>query len=251
MKSPEEVRGAVEKRYAEIARSGASCCGDQNLVQIGYGKEELEGLPEPALMGLGCGNPVKLAALQPGEVVVDLGSGGGIDVFLAARQVGPSGRVIGVDMTPEMLARARANADRLGLGNVEFRQGLIEALPVESSSVDVILSNCVINLAPDKTVVFREAFRILKPGGRLVVSDMVARGELSREIRENPALWASCIGGALPEVEYLDAIRRAGFPSVEVLGREALEQGHVYSVTVAARKFVKSARGCCGTGTEG
>lgn len=251
MKSPEEVRDAVEKRYAEIAASGASCCGDRSLVQIGYRKEELEGLPEPALMGLGCGNPVKLAALQPGEVVVDLGSGGGIDVFLAARQVGPSGRVIGVDMTPEMLARARTNADRLGLGNVQFRQGLIEALPLESSSVDVILSNCVINLAPDKRLVFREAFRILKPGGRLVVSDMVAREELPREIRDNPDLWASCIGGALPEEEYLDAIRQAGFPGVEVLSREGLERGHVYSVTVVARKSVKGGRGCCGTGMEG
>ncbi len=242
MKSAEEIRNAVEKRYAEIAQSGSSCgcgptgCGNETLVQIGYKKEELDALPEPALMGLGCGNPVRLAELREGETVVDLGSGGGIDVFLAARQVGPSGRVIGVDMTPEMLARARTNAERLGLGNVEFRQGLIEALPVEGSSVDVILSNCVINLAPDKGAVFREAFRILKPGGRLVVSDMVAKGEFPKEMRENPETWASCISGALPEEEYLDTIRKAGFPAVQVLTREGLELGHVYSITVRADK---------------
>lgn len=236
MKPAEEIRSAVEKRYAEIATSGSSCCGDQPLVQIGYTKTELEALPEEALMGLGCGNPVRLAELREGETVVDLGSGGGIDVFLAARQVGPAGRVIGVDMTPEMLARARTNAERLGIGNVEFRQGLIEALPVEGSSVDVILSNCVINLAPDKSAVFKEAFRVLKPGGRLVVSDMVAKEELSREIRENPQLWASCIGGALPEEEYLETIRKAGFPTIDVLTREGLELGHVYSITVRADK---------------
>lgn len=236
MKSDEEIRQAVGERYAEIAKSGSSCCGDQGLLQIGYRKEELEALPEPALMGLGCGNPVGLAEVREGETVLDLGSGGGIDVFLAARQVGPSGRVIGVDMTPEMLARARANAERLGLANVEFRQGLIEALPVADSSVDVILSNCVINLAPDKTAVFKEAFRALKPAGRLVVSDVVAKGELPEEIKENPKLWASCIGGALPEEEYLEAIRKAGFPAVEVLTREGLDLGHVYSVTVRAQK---------------
>lgn len=236
MKSAEEIRDAVEKRYAEIARTGSSCCGDQSLVQIGYQKEELGALPEEALMGLGCGNPVRLAEISEGETVVDLGSGGGIDVFLAARQVGPSGRVIGVDMTPEMLARARQNVERLGLKNVEFRQGLIEAMPVEDSSVDVILSNCVINLAPDKGAVFKEAFRVLKPGGRLVVSDMVAKGELPGEIQENPELWAACIGGALPEEEYLETIRKAGFPTVEVLTREGPENSRLYSVTVRAKK---------------
>ena len=236
MKSAEEIRNAVEKRYAEIAKTGSSCCGDQTLVQIGYKREELEALPEETLMGLGCGNPVRLAELREGETVVDLGSGGGIDVFLAARQVGPSGRVIGVDMTPEMLARARKNAERLGLTNVGFRQGLIEALPVEDSSVDVILSNCVINLAPDKEAVFREACRVLRPGGRVVVSDMVAKGEFPDGIRENPELWASCIGGALPEETYLGIIRQAGFSTVEVLAREGLDLGHVYSVTVRAEK---------------
>lgn len=231
-----KIRNAVEKRYAEIATSGSSCCGDQGLVQIGYKQEELEALPQEALMGLGCGSPVRLAEIREGETVVDLGSGGGIDVFLAARQVGPSGKVIGVDMTPEMLARARTNAERLGLGNVEFRQGLIEALPLADSSVDVILSNCVINLAPDKSRVFKEAFRVLKPGGRLVVSDMVAKGELPEEVRGNPDLWASCIGGALPEEEYLATIRRAGFLTAEVITREGLELDHVCSITVRAGK---------------
>lgn len=236
MPSETEIRDAVGRRYAKIATSGASCCGDRPLVQIGYAKEELDALPEQALMGLGCGNPVKLAHVREGETVVDLGSGGGMDVFLAARRVGPSGRVIGVDMTPEMLARARANAERLGLKNVEFRQGLIEAMPVEDSSVDVMLSNCVINLAPDKAAVFKEAFRVLKPGGRLVVSDMVSKGELPPEMRQTPETWASCIGGALPEEEYLETIRQAGFPAVEVLTRDGLELGPVYSVTVRADK---------------
>jgi ubiquinone/menaquinone biosynthesis C-methylase UbiE len=192
-------------------------------------------------MGLGCGNPVKLAEIRDGETVLDLGSGGGIDVFLASRQVGPSGRVIGIDMTSEMLARARTNAERLGLGNVEFRQGLIEALPLEESSVDVILSNCVINLSPNKAAVFSEAFRVLKPGGRLVVSDMVAEGALPAEIRENPDRWAACIGGALPEEEYLGAIREAGFASVAVFTREGTERGQVYSVTVRADKSGRGA----------
>jgi ubiquinone/menaquinone biosynthesis C-methylase UbiE len=193
---------------------------------------------------------VRLAEISEGETVVDLGSGGGIDVFLAARQVGSSGRVIGVDMTAEMLARAGANAERLGLKNVEFRQGLIEALPVEESSVDVILSNCVINLAPDKSAVFKEAFRVLKPGGRLVVSDMVAKGELPGEIQENPELWAACIGGALPEEEYLETIRKAGFPTVEVLTREGPENSRLYSITVRAQKSVKGEPwgSCCGAG---
>jgi SAM-dependent methyltransferase len=243
MKPTEKIRDAVEKRYAEIARSGSSCCGDQTLVQIGYKQEELEALPQEALMGLGCGNPVRLAELRDGETVVDLGSGGGIDVFLAARQVGPSGRVIGVDMTPEMLARARANAERQGLKNVEFRQGLIEALPVADHSVDVILSNCVINLAPDKSAVFKEALRVLKPGGRLVVSDMVAREELPAEVREDPKLWASCLGGALPEPLYLETVRAAGFPRAQVLTREGLEIGQVYSVTVRADKPLTPPRG--------
>ena len=241
MKSREEIHGAVERRYAQIARSESPCCGTETCGQIGYTPEELSSLPAEAVMGLGCGNPVKLAEIRDGETVLDLGSGGGIDVFLASRQVGPSGRVIGIDMTSEMLARARTNAELLGLGNVEFRQGLIEALPLEESSVDVILSNCVINLSPNKAAVFLEAFRVLKPGGRLVVSDMVAEGALPAEIRENPDRWAACIGGTLPEEEYLGAIREAGFASVVVLTREGTERGQVYSVTVRADKCGRAA----------
>ncbi len=239
MKSAEEIRNTVEKRYAEIAKTGSSCCGQDTLAQTAYQKEELEGLPAQALMGLGCGNPVRLAELREGEIVLDLGSGGGIDVFLAARQVGPHGRVIGVDMTPGMLARARANAQRLGLKNVEFRQGLIEALPVDDAWVDLILSNCVINLVPDKATAFKEMFRVLRPGGRLVVSDMVAKAKLPEEIREDPDVWAGCIGGALPEEEYLETIRKAGFATVEVLTRQGSEPGHVYSITVRADKPVE------------
>ncbi|MBI4637891.1 MAG: arsenite methyltransferase [Candidatus Rokubacteria bacterium] len=224
-----------------MARTGSSCCAEDTLAQTGYQREELETLPTQALMGLGCGNPVRLAELREGEIVLDLGSGGGIDVFLAARQVGPRGRVIGVDMTPEMLARARANAQRLGLENVEFRQGLIEALPVDDSSVDVILSNSVINLVPDKAAVFKEAFRVLRPGGRLVVSDMVAWAELPEELLGDPDLWAGCVAGALPEEAYLETIRKAGLATVEVLTRQGPEAGHVYSVTVRADKVAEVA----------
>ncbi len=236
MRSYEEIRGAVEARYAKIAKSGASCCGNQTCGQIGYSADDIASLPAEALTGLGCGNPIQVAGIREGDTVVDLGSGGGIDVFLAARQVGLSGRVIGVDMTPDMLARARTTAKSIGIENVEFRQGLIESLPVTDSSADVILSNCVINLSPDKVAVFRDALRVLKPGGRLVVSDMVADGTLPAEIRENPERWASCIGGALSEEEYLEAIREAGFVSVSVLTRNRREMAQVYSVTVWAEK---------------
>jgi SAM-dependent methyltransferase len=187
-------------------------------------------------MGLGCGSPTAWAQLRPGEIVVDLGSGGGLDVFLAAQRVGPAGRVIGVDMTKAMLARAQTSADRLGLKNVEFRHGLIEALPLDDASADVILSNCVVNLAPDKGAVFREALRVLKPGGQLVISDMVTLAELPKEIRQDPEMWVSCIGGAIPERDYLEAMRIAGFAGVEILERNGLERGPVYSITVRATK---------------
>ena len=236
MRSAEELRTAVEKHYAESATKGASCCNDQTSFDIGYRKEDLDAVPDESVLGLGCGNPVSFAGLRDGEVVVDLGSGAGIDVFLAARQVGSSGQVIGVDMTAEMLARARANAQRLGLGNIEFREGLIESLPVADSWVDVILSNCVINLAPDKAPVFRDAFRVLKPGGRLVVSDMVRDVDLPPEIEGKPELWASCMAGALPREEYLGIVRKAGFSDVEVLTEKSGDWGPVYSVTVRAWK---------------
>lgn len=227
--TPDDTHAVVRKSYARLAVDSGSCC-TPTAPDVGYRSEDLAALPEEAVMGLGCGNPVALADIDEGDTVLDLGSGGGIDVFLAARKTGASGRVIGVDMTPEMLERARANAARLGLANVEFRQGLIEQLPVDDATVDVIISNCVINLSPDKRQVFAEAFRVLRPGGRLVVSDMVTDGPLPDAIASDPTAWAACIGGALPVDEYLDAIRAAGFTEVAVLTQSGY--GEVLSITV-------------------
>jgi ubiquinone/menaquinone biosynthesis C-methylase UbiE len=172
---------------------------------------------------LGCGNPSAIASLQPGEVVLDLGSGGGIDCFLAAKTVGPTGRVIGLDMTPDMIKLARRNAKKVGATNVDFRYGEMEEMPIEDASVDVILSNCVINLSPDKDAVFAEAFRVLKPGGRLVVSDIVTKGDLPPAIRDNMNTWAGCVSGALDEAVYLDKMRAAGLIDVEVTERTFLD----------------------------
>jgi len=237
----EEIHTTVRASYARIAVAGTSCCGpaptelgccDPDPTELGYRPEELADLPDEAVMGLGCGNPVALADIEEGDTVLDLGSGGGIDVFLAARKTGATGRVIGVDMTPEMLQRAEANAGRLGLDNVEFRRGLIEELPVTDASVDVIISNCVINLAPDKGRVFAEVLRVLRPGGRLVVSDIVTDGPLPDSVADDPAAWASCVAGALPRDEYLDTIRAAGLTDVEVLKQDG--SGPVFSITVRA-----------------
>ncbi len=186
-----------------------------------YSSQELDEIPEGANLGLGCGNPVALASLQQGEVVLDLGSGAGIDCFLAGNRVGASGRVIGVDMTPQMITKARQNATKVESTNVEFRLGEIEALPVADNAVDAIISNCVINLSTDKERVFREAFRVTKPGGRLMVSDVVLTRELPDSIRNDPAAYAACIAGALLKADYLDAVRSAGFEEVKVLGDES------------------------------
>jgi ubiquinone/menaquinone biosynthesis C-methylase UbiE len=187
------------------------------LAQALYNSTDLTGLPDSVtLASLGCGNPTAIAGLKPGETVLDLGSGGGIDCFIAAKFVGASGRVIGVDMTHSMLELANKNKAKLGLTNVEFRQGEIEALPVESDSVDVIISNCVINLSPDKDAVFREAFRVLKPGGRLAVSDIVTEGHFSDQLRANLSAWADCITGAIDQNEYLMKMRQAGFVDAEI-----------------------------------
>lgn len=221
------IRSAVRGHYASIASSGSSCCTAETP---GYEAADLAGLPEQAIMGLGCGNPVALASIAPGETVLDLGSGGGLDVFLAARRTGPRGRVIGADMTPEMLRRAEANAASAGIANVEFREGLIEELPVADASVDVVLSNCVINLAPDKAPVFAEVLRVLRPGGRMVVSDIVRSGPAPEVV--DPAEWASCIDGALPLAEYLETVERAGFEGVEVLRRDG--SGEIFSITLRA-----------------
>jgi arsenite methyltransferase len=223
---------------------GSACCSGSTYEDVafttGYSADELSAAPkEAADISLGCGNPIAMANLKPGEVVLDIGSGGGLDSFLAAGKVGPQGRVIGVDMTPAMLARARASAEKNGILNVEFRQGYAEELPVENETVDVILSNCVINLTEDKGHVFREAFRVLKPGGRLEVSDMVTSGPVPIELRENASGWSECVTGALPEPEYLDLVAQAGFTGTTTRRSTSIGDAmgiSVYSVIVSARK---------------
>jgi SAM-dependent methyltransferase len=220
------IKAEVRRHYASIARQGSSCCGPSTSSccgtpasrELGYSEQELAQVPAGADLGLGCGNPTALASLEPGEVVVDLGSGAGIDCFLAAQRVGPDGRVIGVDMTHEMLERSRRAAAEGGFANVEFRLGEIESLPVADDTADVVISNCVINLSTDKPRVFREAFRILRPGGRLMVSDIVLARPLPERVRRSVEAYAGCISGALLEDDYLTAIRAAGFVDVEVVG---------------------------------
>jgi len=231
----ETIRRSVRNRYGGLADGhdvggcggSAQSCGSSSpepsphrtgtgRCATGYTDSELATLPEGSNLGLGCGNPSQFAALRPGEVVLDLGSGAGVDCFLAASKVGPSGRVIGVDMTPEMVSRARDLARSSGRTNVEFRLGEIEHLPVADASVDVVLSNCVINLVPDKAQVYREAFRALKPGGRLVVADVLATRPIPNELRNDPERWASCSSGALTRDEVTERLRSAGFGSIEV-----------------------------------
>jgi arsenite methyltransferase len=218
------VREKVRDGYAAVARQEVGCCGGSQTKgatefskSIGYSEEELAALPEGANLGAGCGNPTAEAEIRPGDVVLDLGSGAGIDCFLAARKVGPEGRVIGVDMTDEMLDKARKNARKVGARNVEFRKGLIEELPVADRSVDLIISNCVINLSPQKDRVFAEAFRVLKPGGKMLVSDIVLEKDLPPEVAEDIGAYVGCIAGAVRRDVYMQAVRDAGFSSVEVL----------------------------------
>ncbi len=225
----EEIRKAVRKSYAKIASTSsscctpaASCCGGTNTARdmskrIGYTDEELETVPEGANLGLGCGNPVALASLREGETVLDLGSGAGFDCFLAANKVGKTGKVIGVDMTPEMIEKARENAKKGSYSNVEFRLGEIENLPVADNSVDVMISNCVINLSPDKRRVFAEAYRVLRPNGRLMVSDIVLLKELPASIMNSLEAYVSCVSGAMIREEYLRTIENAGFKEVKIV----------------------------------
>jgi SAM-dependent methyltransferase len=230
-KDEHEVRHAVREGYAKVAKSAGSCCGPTKGCcgpsapeavgrAVGYSDAELTALPEGANLGLGCGNPVALASLQPGETVLDLGSGAGIDCFLAAKKVGPAGRVIGVDMTPEMLEKARQNAAKVQAANVQFRLGEIEHLPVSDNSVDAVISNCVINLSPDKPQVFRDTFRVLKPGGRLMVSDLALTAELPSPVRDSVAAYVGCVAGALLKTDYLSAVTEAGFTDVRVVSEE-------------------------------
>lgn len=246
--------GAPASAQSGCSTSGSSCCapapngmalievgpGEVVLWDTGYTAEQVSLAPvEAAALSLGCGNPTAIASLRPGETVLDIGSGAGIDVFHAARRVGSAGRVIGLDMTPAMIERARRSAEAAALTQVEFRLGQAEAMPVDDATVDVILSNCVINLAEDKGKVFEEALRVLKPGGRLSISDMVTAGPLPMSLRSDPQMWAGCINGALPEHEYLDLVRQAGF--TDVVGQRSLSGGElagvaVYSFSVSARK---------------
>lgn len=247
-----EIKRAVRSRYGQIARQeqkNCECCdcgsNPQSLAQAaGYSGDDLSRVPGEAVMGLGCGNPAAVADLKAGEVVVDLGSGAGVDVFLAANKVGLKGRVIGVDMTEEMVRRAEGIAEANGYNNVEFRLGEMEDLPVEDESVDVVLSNCVVNLSPDKSRVFREAHRALRPGGRLIVSDIVSEGALPAEMKSDADAWACCIGGALEQREYLGVIKAAGFDDVRVLAskefqiaaEESQAPARLTSITVKAYK---------------
>lgn len=227
-----DIHDVVRERYGAIARSvgdssqTASCCSpSSDAAGCGtsarlYDEQLLADLPVDVTgLSLGCGDPVTIASLLPGETVLDLGSGGGIDCFLAARQVGDTGYVIGVDMTPDMLAKANANKVRMGVNNVEFRKGQIEALPVTDNSVDVVMSNCVINLSPDKSAIFHEAFRVLKPGGRISVSDIVTAGEFSPELRAETEKWAECVTGAIDLTEYTGMMREAGFVNIRVVDK--------------------------------
>lgn len=219
MRSREKsVKKTIQDTYASMSRGERrSCCSaDTNpvSVQLGYSGEQLKNIPEGADPGLGCGNPIELASIRRGETVLDLGSGAGFDCFIAAREVGEEGKVIGVDMTPEMIEKARRSAERAGIRNVEFRLGEIENLPVEDNSVDVVISNCVVNLADDKQAVYDEAFRVLKPGGILVISDILARVTLPDELKQDENLVAGCIGGAIPAEELYPIIEKAGFTDI-------------------------------------
>jgi SAM-dependent methyltransferase len=230
MSNTEKIREIVREAYGSIARRGqdSGCCcgpsssrGTQQVAEaIGYSKEELAGVPSDSNLGLGCGNPTALASLKPGETVLDLGSGAGFDCFLAAERGGPSGRVIGVDMTPEMIDKAQQNAVKSEVDNVDFRLGQIERLPVEDASIDVVISNCVINLSPDKTAVFREIARVLKPGGRVAVSDIVLLDELPEELRDNIEAYTGCISGAIEIDDYRASLEAAGLKSVKVTTKD-------------------------------
>ncbi len=222
-RNADAIHDSVREHYAAEARSASSCCSSNSSCcsepnsQQFYPEDLLTDLPEDITsFSLGCGDPISLAGLKTGQTVLDLGSGGGLDCFLAARKVGQAGRVIGVDMTPEMIAKARSNAERLKLTNVEFRQGYLEELPVEQESIDVAISNCVINLAPDKTKVFQEVFRVLKHGGRLAVSDIVTDGPLPEDVKQSMSAWAGCVAGALDVREYQASMQKAGFTDIVV-----------------------------------
>ena len=252
---PDEIKEEVRKAYTRVAdinvgcgcepeiQTSSSCCGGSsskvvtsvNLAEaLGY---DTKSMPLSATESFaGCGNPVALASLKKGEVVLDLGSGAGLDMFVASKKVGSRGKVIGIDMTPAMIEKAKKNAEELGITNVEFRFGDIEEMPIEDDFVDVIISNCVINLAPDKSKVFREAYRVLRPGGRIMVSDIVLSKPLPKTVRDEVVTYTGCIGGAILDKEYLDHIRAAGFVDVEITGKAGGSLYGAYSAYISARK---------------
>ena len=253
-----DVRDMVREKYGKIGKNRGSCCGDVNSccgsgksvvsisTKMGYSNDELQSVPDDANLGLGCGNPTALASLKAGEVVLDLGSGGGMDCFLAARKVGKTGKVIGVDMTPEMVRLARRNAEKGNDTNVEFRLGEIENLPVADHTIDVVISNCVINLSPNKPRVFEEAHRVLKPGGRFMISDIVLLKPLPHAVKENIDAYIGCIAGAVLKDEYLTAIRAAGFDDVNVVGEKTFDV-----MSFSSDPFVKSFIKNLGLTTDG
>lgn len=255
------IKEEIKKRYSELARincsdcsssKSLSCCSSSNCEsppqyiawKLGYSPDEIENIPENSVSGLGCGNPVAFASLKEGEIVLDLGSGGGMDAFLASKKVGQRGKVIGIDMTEEMVEKAKTTAIKNGYTNVEFRIGEIESLPIEDETVDVIISNCVINLAPDKLQVFKEAYRVLKPTGRLMISDLVTIGELPEKIRKSFDAWAGCIAGALEKNDYLNKINKAGFSKIKIVSQKPYTidisqelKGKIISIQVEAHKI--------------
>jgi SAM-dependent methyltransferase len=270
MDTKEQIHEIVRDRYGKAATGEAcgcasGCCGvapeavEQIAIQIGYSEGDLAAIPDGANLGLGCGNPLEHANAKPGETVLDLGSGAGFDVFLAARAVGETGHVIGVDMTDEMLAKATKNAATAKIRNVEFRKGEIESLPVDSASVDLVISNCVVNLSPEKDKVFAEVHRVLKPGGRMVVSDLVLKHELSSALANSVEAYVGCVSGASLKDDYLRLIREAGFANVEVVAEsgydvglgdmeEALRTEAYGAVTSVKVRAEKKAEPCCGPG---
>ncbi|MDD5246690.1 MAG: arsenite methyltransferase [Candidatus Omnitrophica bacterium] len=250
-RNSQDIKKIVRDGYAKVATkkisccSASSCCGGMGQSKeisrkIGYSDSEMSVVPEGANLGLGCGNPVALASLKEGDVVLDLGSGAGFDAFLAAQRIGETGRVIGVDMTPEMIAKAKENAEKGEYANVEFRLGEIEKLPVEDSSVDVIISNCVINLSWDKEAVFKDAYRVLRPGGRLMVSDLVLNKDLPKKLKDSVEAYVGCLAGAIKKDQYLDFIRIAGFRDVKVISESSYPVDSMFDKLESAQDAVVS-----------
>jgi len=246
-----DIKKIVKEGYAKVAKQGTSCCSSGSCCSstsnlrgisktVGYSDDEMNAVPEGSNLGLGCGNPVAIASLKEGDVVLDLGSGAGFDAFLSAQRVGKTGRVIGVDMTPEMIAKAKENAKKGNYKNVDFRLGEIEKLPVEDKSIDVIISNCVINLSPDKKKVFKEAYRVLKAGGRLMVSDLVLAKDLPKQIKGSVEAYVGCLAGAIKKDDYLGLIKQAGFQDIKVISEAGYPVDAMFDDLEAAQDAIVS-----------